>query len=202
MTYVWYFLGYGFLGYLLEKAFARATHAAHQVRKGFVLMPVCPVYGLAMCLLLALRAAEIDSFWEQAFLGGAVCTGVEYAVHWGCEEILGVKFWDYSATKMDVNGRICLPFSAVWGLLSALSVRRVQPAMAALAALIPQAVTNVVLFVLALDALWSTGILLRWGDVELLAPAALRARRAKKVSVDAARSSARGRRTPTRGSPR
>ena len=177
MAFVWYFLGYGFLGYLLEKLFARATHAAHQVRKGFVLMPVCPVYGLAMSLLLALDAAKIGSFWELAFLGGAVCTGVEYAVHWACEEALNVKFWDYSATKMDVNGRICLPFSIVWGYLSALAVRWIQPSLAPLAARVPVAVTNLMLLVLALDALWSVGILLRWGDVELLAPAALRARR-------------------------
>ena len=48
MAYFWYFLGYGFLGYLLEKLFAALTHAEHRVRKGFLLAPVCPVYGLAM----------------------------------------------------------------------------------------------------------------------------------------------------------
>ena len=45
MAYFWYFLGYGFLGYLLEKLFAALTHAEHRVRKGFLLAPVCPVYG-------------------------------------------------------------------------------------------------------------------------------------------------------------
>ena len=148
MAYFWYFLGYGFLGYLLEKLFAALTHAEHRVRKGFLLAPVCPVYGLAMCAVLALGADRIGPLWELAL--------------------------HYSATKTDVNGRICLPFSLAWGVLGALAVRLVQPALAALAAGIPSAVTNTVLLCLGIDALWSTGVLLRWGDIDLLAPSRLR----------------------------
>lgn len=181
MVYFWYFSGYGFLGYLLEKLFAWATRAPHRVRKGFLLAPVCPVYGLAMCALLALGAEDAGSPWELYLLSAITATAVEYAVHFFCEAVLGVRFWDYSGTKMDLNGRICLPFSLAWGLLGALAVRLVQPTMAALAARIPLAVTNTVLLCFAIDALWSAGVLLRWGDIELLAPSALRtARRAQQ----------------------
>ena len=169
-----YFLGYGFLGYLLEKLFAALTHAEHRVRKGFLLAPVCPVYGLAMCAVLALGADRIGPLWELALLCSITATTAEYAVHLFCDAVLGVRFWDYSATKTDVNGRICLPFSLAWGVLGALAVRLVQPALAALAAGIPSAVTNTVLLCLGIDALWSTGVLLRWGDIDLLAPSRLR----------------------------
>lgn len=174
MEGVWYFFGYGFLGYLLEKCFAWAVRSPHRVRKGFLLLPVCPVYGLALCAILALGAERIAGLWELIFFCALTATAVEYAVHWAYEAALGVRFWDYSATKFDVNGRICLPFSLAWGLLGALAVRRVQPMMAALAARVPLEVTNTLLLALALDALWSAGVLLRWGDIELLAPAALR----------------------------
>ncbi len=174
MEWFWYFLGYGFLGYVLEKAFARIMRSERQVRKGFLFAPVCPVYGLAMCAFLALGAERIGRFHELALLGAGTASAVEYMVHWGYEKLLGVHFWDYSTTKMDVNGRICLPFSLAWGLLSALAVRCVQPAMAMLAARIPETISMLVLFLFGLDALWSTGILLRWGDVELLTPRALR----------------------------
>ena len=159
MAYFWYFLGYGFLGYLLEKLFAALTHAEHRVRKGFLLAPVCPVYGLAMCAVLALGADRIGPLWELALLCSITATTAEYAVHLFCDAVLGVRFWDYSATKTDVNGRICLPFSLAWGVL---------------AAGIPSAVTNTVLLCLGIDALWSTGVLLRWGDIDLLAPSRLR----------------------------
>ena len=74
MSYFWYFLGYGFLGYLLEKLFAYAVRSPHRVRKGFLLAPVCPVYGLAMCAVLALGAESVKPFWELALLGGAAAT--------------------------------------------------------------------------------------------------------------------------------
>ena len=118
MAYFWYFLGYGFLGYLLEKLFAALTHAEHRVRKGFLLAPVCPVYGLAMCAVLALGADRIGPLWELALLCSITATTVEYAVHLFCDAVLGVRFWDYSATKTDVNGRICLPFSLIWFVLT------------------------------------------------------------------------------------
>ena len=37
--YLWIFLTYGFLGYLLEKAFALVTRSRHTVRKGYLLLP-------------------------------------------------------------------------------------------------------------------------------------------------------------------
>lgn len=213
MTYFWYFLGYGFLGYLLEKLFAALTHAEHRVRKGFLLAPVCPVYGLAMCAVLALGADRIGPLWELALLCSITATTTEYAVHLFCDAVLGVRFWDYSATKTDVNGRICLPFSLAWGVLGALAVRLVQPALAALAAGIPSAVTNTVLLCLGIDALWSTGVLLRWATLTC-SPRAVcggnTGRHRKKRGLCprfsfnryAARSTPTDRRRPARGSPR
>ena len=51
---LWRFWLYSFLGYLLEKAFAAATASPHQTRKCFLLLPLCPVYGLAVLAVLAL----------------------------------------------------------------------------------------------------------------------------------------------------
>ena len=45
MYWLWLFCLYSFLGYLLEKIFAAVTGSRHQVRKCFLLLPLCPVYG-------------------------------------------------------------------------------------------------------------------------------------------------------------
>ncbi|MGN1247661.1 MAG: DUF4270 family protein [Paludibacteraceae bacterium] len=71
VQWFWYFLFYSFFGYCLEKLFAWAVHAERQVRKCFLLLPVCPVYGLAMCALLALSPAGIR-FWPLAVLGSII----------------------------------------------------------------------------------------------------------------------------------
>ena len=54
MYWLWLFCLYSFLGYLLEKIFAAVTGSRHQVRKCFLLLPLCPVYGLGMAAVLAL----------------------------------------------------------------------------------------------------------------------------------------------------
>ena len=131
--YLWSFLTYGFLGYLLEKVYALVTRSRHTVRKGYLLLPVCPVYGLAMLAVLALPPDMTDTFWHLALYGGLTATAVEYAVHFCCDRLLGVMFWDYSSTKMDLNRRVCLPFALIWGPLAAVTARYIHPPAAAMA---------------------------------------------------------------------
>lgn len=114
MQWFWFFFFYSLGGYGLEKAYAFITRPRHRVRKCFLLLPLCPVYGLAMTAVLRLAGGE-ESFWRLALYGGILCTAVEYAVHFLYEKCLGVLFWDYSGTHLDLNRRICFPFSVAWG---------------------------------------------------------------------------------------
>ena len=116
MIWFWTFIFYSLAGYGLEKLYAFAVRARHRVRKCFLLLPLCPVYGLAMVAVLRL-AGDTESFWQLALYGGILCTAVEYAVHFLYEKCLGVLFWDYSGTHLDLHRRICFPFAVAWGLL-------------------------------------------------------------------------------------
>jgi uncharacterized membrane protein len=46
--------------------------------------------------------------------------------------VLLVSFWDYSDLPMNLHGRVCLPFSLAWGLLSVPLVRWLHPAILSL----------------------------------------------------------------------
>ena len=163
---IWYFWIYSALGYVLEKAFARLTRAEHQVRK-CLLLPLCPVYGLGMLAVLALPE-QWQSGPQLIFFAGLAATAVEYVTHWGYEVLLGVQFWDYTGITGNVRGRVCLPFSAAWGILAAAMVWWVQPLVRAAAAEIPPAVTYVCLLVFTVDLLCSARLLRVTGDVEVL----------------------------------
>lgn len=173
MEYLWYGIGYSFLGWCLEKLFAAATHAEHRLRRCFVFFPLCPVYGLAMLFVLLLGAEELPGAWEQMLLGAAAATTVEYLVHWGYEALFSVRFWDYTPTKCDVNGRICLPFTLLWGVLSMSAVHFVQPLLARLAARIPDTALPPVLFLLTLDGILTARVLLLTHDIDALTPSIL-----------------------------
>ena len=161
----WYFWIYSFLGYLLEKAFAAATHARHQGRKCFLLLPLCPVYGLGMLAVLALPPAWTEGPW-MVVTGGLAATVVEYMVHWAYETLLGVRFWDYTQVWGNLRGRVCLPFTLAWGVLTAAAVWWIQPWAEALARRIPPEATYLCLLLFAADALLSARFLWVTGDIE------------------------------------
>lgn len=167
-----YFLFYSFGGYGLEKLFARAIHSERQVRKCFLLLPLCPVYGLAMALLLAVTPAGCGFFW-LAILGGAVCTAAEYLVHLFYDKVFGVWFWDYRPMRGHVRGRICPQFTIAWGLLSALAVRWVQPAAEALADWLAPEIVFLLWILLAADCMLTGSLLWKYHDTELLTVSAV-----------------------------
>ena len=73
---LWTFWTYSFFGYLLERGYAAATRAAQPPGKGFLLLPLCPVYGLGALAVLALPPALTDGFWSLALWGGLTATVV------------------------------------------------------------------------------------------------------------------------------
>ena len=166
-VWFWYILLYGFLGYLLEKSFAYATKSSRRVRKCFLLLPVCPVYGLAMAAVLLLVPPE-RGFLSLAITGGLVCTGVEYLVHWFYDRFFSTRFWDYSQMHSHIRGRVCPQFTFAWGLLSAAAVRWIHPGLSRLAAGIPASVTYGVWLLTVLDCVLTAALLLQYHDTELL----------------------------------
>jgi len=169
----WYFMMYSFLGYGMEKGFARGTRAEKQTRKCFLLLPLCPVYGLGVLALLALPSSLLRLPW--GFLSGAaVSTVVEYAVHWAYDRALGVQFWDYSELLGNLKGRVCLPFALIWGALAVAIVQAVHPGVIRLVSRIPDAVTYGMLLVLTADVVCSVFFLARTHDTEALHPRSVR----------------------------
>lgn len=60
--------------------------------------------------------------WKQCVIGSLVVTAVEFVS--GCIINLWVGWgvWDYSDMPFNILGQVCLPFSALWVLLSALAI--------------------------------------------------------------------------------
>ena len=162
---LWFFWIYSFGGYLVERAFAAATRAERRERKCFLLLPLCPVYGLGMLAVLALPESWRQGVWMVA-AGAAVTTAVEYVVHWAYEFLLGVRFWDYSQMAGNLQGRVCLPFTLAWGVLVWAAIAFVQPVVAALAASIPEAATYIFLLVFTGDLVCSLRFLRVTGDLK------------------------------------
>ena len=167
MRWLWYFIIYSFFGFLLEVAFARIAGHPKRDRKCFVLLPLCPVYGLGACLILLLAPLVQNPLWVMA-AGGLAATGAELALGLFYRFVLGVQFWDYAGMRGSIGGLICPAFSLCWTVLALTLVYLVHPAVAPLAERLPAGLAPPALILLAADALVSCVALRRTGSTEVL----------------------------------
>lgn len=164
----WLFFTYSFAGFLLEVAFARLTRAEKQDRKCLFLLPLCPVYGLGAIVVLALSPLAGGRPLLLFLLGGAAATCVEFCYDLLCDRLLHVRFWDYSQFPANLNGRVCPLFALFWGLLSVLTIKGIQPALAASLPLLPAWLTIPIAALVALDLAYTLVLLRRTGSTDSL----------------------------------
>lgn len=56
--------------------------------------------------------------WQQAIIGAAIVTVIEFISGCIINIGLGWNVWDYSDMPFNVLGQVCLPFTAIWFLLA------------------------------------------------------------------------------------
>ena len=167
LRWLWYFILYSALGFLLEITFAHLIGHPKRDRKCFLLLPLCPVYGLGALLILWTAWPGYGPVWVF-FAGGLAATGAELLMGLFYRHLVGVEFWDYSDFPGNLAGLVCPQFAAVWGLLALALVYRVHPVMDAMAAAIPDALGPPAAILLLCDALVSSAALRRAGTTEVL----------------------------------
>ncbi len=168
MIWLWRFIVYSFCGFLLEVGFARLIRHPKRDRKCFILLPLCPVYGLGAVLILWLtRVLDAGAPGVMA-IGFLSASAAEYLVGLFYERTLGVQFWDYSDLPLNLDGLVCLPFSLCWTVLALALVYWASPRVDALLTRIPAALAPPALIVLLCDAALSCVALRRAGTTEVL----------------------------------
>lgn len=168
MKWIWCFYLYSVLGFCLELAYARAIGARKRDRKCHLVLPVCPVYGLGATAIALLPAAVAANPLLLFGASAALATGAEYVSALFYEKAWHVSFWDYHSLPGNVQGRICLPFSLVWGALGLGLRYGVQPLMDRLTAWLPGGLLLPISLLFLADFLFTGLVLRRQGTTEAL----------------------------------
>ena len=117
-NYLWYLIIFSIIGLIVETLFCFITTGHWESRKGLILGPLCPIYGVGAVVIIAIlgryKEHKLKLFVYGTILGGIL----EYIISFILESIYGVRFWDYSWLSWNLNGRICLRYSAYWGILT------------------------------------------------------------------------------------
>lgn len=123
---VLYFAVFSFLGWVCETIFCSIQQKKF-VPRGFLNLPVCPIYGFGGIIVVYILA-PLKSTPILLFITGMVCASVlEYITSYLLEKLFNVQLWDYSNEPFNINGRICLPFALMFGVLSIFAVYVLYP---------------------------------------------------------------------------
>ena len=126
--YIFCFFVYAFLGYICEVIYC-SIGQKKLVNRGYLYMPICPIYGCGAIIIL-LSMLPIKDMWYLVLILGIVLTSLlEYLTSYVMELIFHMRWWDYSKRKFNINGRICLRNSLMFGALVMIVIYGIQPVL-------------------------------------------------------------------------
>lgn len=134
--FVIYFVMFSFCGWVCESVFC-SINEKKIVNRGFLNGPVCPVYGFGGLIVVYILAPFQNNIPILFILGMISTTILEYITSFILEKLFHTKWWDYKENRFNINGRVCLQFSIVFGALSVAAVKLLYPPFYTLVSKIP-----------------------------------------------------------------
>lgn len=145
--YVIYFFIYAFMGWFMEVCIT-AIREHKFVNRGFLIGPICPIYGNGVLLILLLIGDNKSDVLGVFLKSVLICSVLEYFTSYIMEKLFKIRWWDYSQKKFNLNGRICLDVMIGFGILCLLMIYVVHPAIVGVIDKIPFNITMIVSIVL------------------------------------------------------
>lgn len=127
---IYFFLIGAFVGWLLECVFKYVTKNFDRT-PGILNTPFCILYGLGTVVLSLIINRVTDNIWLLFLLCLVVLTAMEYVTFILLKKIYGIKLWDYRDMTFNVDEKVCLEFSLIWGVLGALYIKYLLPILSA-----------------------------------------------------------------------
>lgn len=143
-----YFFIYSFLGWIMEVIYAMFIERQF-VNRGFLYGPICPIYGFgALILISSLRNVKGNKLLK--FIVAVVAFSVfEYVVSYVLEILFNQRWWDYSNDILNLQGRISILYSLVWGVLGILFTEKLHPLISKklekISLLVPKAIQIIII---------------------------------------------------------
>ena len=130
-NYFWLFIVGSILGWVIEGIYSLIMYGKLINNTCVVIGPFNMIYGLgAVALTLFLKNSQNDSYIKLfliSFISGSL---VEYIISFLSEKIMGFTAWDYSESFLNINGRVCLLMSFLWGILGIIWIKFLYPHIA------------------------------------------------------------------------
>lgn len=111
-----FFFIYCIIGYVVEVCYCSYIAKKLVLNRGFLIGPYLPIYGISVVLMYYLLQKYADDIIALFVMSCLICSLVEYLTSLILEKIFKVRWWDYSNMRFNIDGRICLLNSIMFGL--------------------------------------------------------------------------------------
>lgn len=125
---------YSFIGWCGEMIYCSLGQRRLCEKRGFLNGPICPIYGHGALLVLLVLQGGCKNPVMTFLLGALLTSAVEYVTSFLMEKLFHMRWWDYSQRPFNLNGRICLRNSALFGAACVLLCHGPGPALTAVVA--------------------------------------------------------------------
>jgi len=150
LFYFTLFIIYSILGAIIENIYCSYKQKKIILNRGFLIGPYCPVYGItAMLMVLFLKEYEKDIF-ILFFMSIVYASLVEYLTSYIMEKVFNARWWDYSNKKYNIEGRICLENSLMFGICGLVLIKYINPFILSTIKLIPTNIFNIISIILSI----------------------------------------------------
>ncbi len=116
------FFSFSVAGYITEITYCSILNKKIVFNRGFLIGPYLPIYGASSILISAMLSKYKSDLLAVFTLGAVIATVVEYLTSYVMEKLFKTRWWDYSKESFNVNGRVCLKNSILFGFGSVLIV--------------------------------------------------------------------------------
>ena len=135
-NYILYFIIYSLVGWLLE-VLLKYVDDKKFVNRGFLLGPICPIYGYGVLLIILLIGCNDNDLLSIFLKSIFICSILEYFTSFIMEKLFKARWWDYSQRRFNINGRICLETMLPFGMGATIILYSIHPKVIYLVNLIP-----------------------------------------------------------------
>lgn len=121
------FITYSMIGWMIEMIAVSITKRKLVKNRGFLIGPYCPIYGSSSILMIFFLSQYKEDPLVLFVMAVVLCTIVEYLTSYVMEKLFKVRWWDYSHLKFNINGRVCLSNSILFGALGLILIYVLDP---------------------------------------------------------------------------
>lgn len=142
MTLFRWFVIYSVMGWTYETVFTFLIRG-NLTNRGFLFGPLCPIYGLSILIMILMCSDRGKNIASLIIKCAFVATAMEYITSSWMEHYFNKRWWDYSDMFMNINGRICLGASLLFGVMGAIFIRYLHPTLISLTSRISDRVLRI-----------------------------------------------------------